>query len=266
MSVLGCGIVALQECCIPGQTETICGDYRAYYSGRTIDQKRYHGVGLLIRTDWIKGTTDVQPINERLLWIHGTFHGIPHTIMVVYAPTEEADEGDKDDFYQTLTTEVTKICQQYGDSIIIMGDFNAQVGTLTGFEHMDKLGPFGIPDANRLNINGALLREFCATNSLKVADTYFAADNEDYGTWRHSTGPEFIAALHHILVHESLWNLFRHSGVRFNDYALPPTDHCVVFLDTTAPPMDSASSGPQNSFDRSPVTPQGALTDEQART
>ena len=222
MSVLGCGIVALQEFRIHGQTETICGDYRVYYSGRTIDQKQYHGVGLLIRTDWIKGTTDVQPINERLLWIYGTFHGIPHTIMVVYAPREEADEGDKDDFYQTLTTEVTKICQQYGDSIIIMGDFNAQVGTLTGFEHMDILGPFGIPDANRLNINGALLLEFCATNSLKVADTYFAADNEDYGTWRHSTGPEFIAALHHILVHESLWNLVRHSGVRFTDYALPP--------------------------------------------
>ena len=37
MSVLGCVIVALQECRIPGQTETICGDYRAYYSGRTID-------------------------------------------------------------------------------------------------------------------------------------------------------------------------------------------------------------------------------------
>ena len=77
-------------------------------------------------------------------------------------PTEEADEGDKDDFYQTLTTEVTKIRQQYGNSIIIMGDFNARVGTLTGFEHsdVDILGPFGIPDANRLNINGALLRNF----------------------------------------------------------------------------------------------------------
>jgi len=188
--------------------------------------------------------------------------------MVVYAPTEEVDEGDKDDFYQTLTTEVTKIRQQYGNSIIIMGDFNARVGTVTGFEHsdMDILGPFGIPDANCLNINGALLREFCTTHSLKVADTYFAADNEDYGTWRHSTGPEFIAALDHILVHESLWNLVRHCGVRFTDYDLPPTDHRVVYLDIAAPQMESAPSGPQaRKPPNTPLTEAQSLRKERLR-
>jgi len=81
MAVLGCGIFVVQECRIPGQTSTTCGDYRVFYSGRTADRKRQHGVGIFIRKDWITGTVDVQPITERLLWIHGTFHGVTRTIM-----------------------------------------------------------------------------------------------------------------------------------------------------------------------------------------
>ena len=33
--------LAVQECRIPGQTSTTCGDYRVFYSGRTTDLKRW---------------------------------------------------------------------------------------------------------------------------------------------------------------------------------------------------------------------------------
>jgi hypothetical protein len=159
--------------------------------------------------------------------------------MVVYAPTECADETSKEDFYLSMETELAKIRQSYGDNIIIMGDFNARVGTNVGFEHTDEntLGPFGMHDDVRNNTNGALLREFCATNSFKIADTYFEAVDDDYGTWHHSTGPEYIAALIHVLVHTSNWTKVQHCGVRHTDYDLPPTDHRVVYLDIKGPPM-----------------------------
>jgi len=240
MTVLGCGIFAVQECRIPGQTTTTCGEYRVFYSGRTTDKKRQHGVGIFIRKDWIKGAVDIQPITERILWIHGTFHGVTRTIMVVYAPTECADESTKEDFYLSMASEMNVIRQRYGDNIIVMGDFNARVGTKVGFEQTDEefLGQFGMHDDARNNVNGALLREFCATNAFKIADTFFEAENDDYGTWHHSTGPEYIAALDHVLVHDSTWIKIHYCGVRHTDYALPPTDHRVVYLDVMmGPPM-----------------------------
>jgi exonuclease III len=245
MEALGCGIFAVQECRIPGQTETTCGAYRAYYSGRTTDAKRYHGVGIFILKTWMAGTVDVQPISDRLMWIHGTFHGTKRTIMVVYTPTESADEDTKDDLYLLISTELIKIRHKYGDNIIIMGDFNARVGTNTGFEYTDEeiLGPFGIADETRTNVNGALLREFCKTHSFKVADTFFESANGEYGTWRHSSGPEFNAALDHALVHTSIWHQVQHCGTRYTDYALPPTDHRVVYLDVTGPPMGNRLAG-----------------------
>ena len=117
--------------------------------------------------------------------------------MVVCAPTERTDEATKEDFYLSMASEFNKIRQSYGDNIIIMGDFNARVGTNVGYEHTDEetLGPFGIHDDVRNNANGAQLREFCAINDFKIADIYFMAADDDYGTWHHSTGPEYIAAL-----------------------------------------------------------------------
>ena len=211
---------------------------------------------IFIRKDWIKGAVDIQPITERLLWIHGTFHGVTRTIMVVYAPTECADEATKEDFYLSMATEFNKIRQSYGDNIIIMGDFNARVGTNVGFEHTDEetLGPFGIHDDVRNNVNGALLREFCATNNFKIADTYFKAEDDDYGTWHHSTGHEYIAALDHVLVHSNTWTKIHHCGVRHTDYALPPTDHRVVYLDVIGPPLGA---------NRAKKTPRIPMTDAQ---
>ena len=190
--------------------------------------------------------------------------------MVVYAPTECADEATKEDFYLSMATEFNKIRQSYGENIIIMGDFNARVGTNVGFEHTDDeiLGPFGIHDDVRNNANnGALLREFCATNNFKIADTYFKAADDDYGTWHHSTGPEYIAALDHVLVHANTWTKIHHCGVRHTDYALPPTDHRVVYLDVIGPPMGATrAKKPPDTYDRCPKIKEGAHTYEQAHT
>jgi exonuclease III len=233
MELVGCGLFAVQECRIPGQADTTFGGYRAFFSGAK--EKRQHGVGLFIRQDWITGSIDLQPISERLLWINGTFHGTKRTIVVVYAPTEVADDNAKDDMYQSLSTELAIIKARYGDNIIIMGDFNARVGMNAGFEHSDGdfLGPYGLPQ--RDNTNGAILRAFCSTNSFKIADTFFAEEHGDYDTWRHSSSDGFNAALDHILVHDSIWHTVTQCGVRDPADGLPATDHRVVHLEILGP-------------------------------
>ena len=158
------------------------------------------------------------------------------------------------DLYLSLSAELAKIQTLYGNDIIIMGDFYARVGTST------RTAPFS--GNMRDNFNGVMLREFCSVNKFKIADTFFEEEHGDYGTWRHSSGQGFNAALDHILVQESIWHKVRQCGVRDPDDELPDTDHRVVYLDTTGPQLASPNEGPNRKKQRKEHLP---LTQEQER-
>lgn len=57
--------------------------------------------------------------------LNGRFRNI--TLISVYAPTEDGKEEEKHNFYNQLYNECTKIPKH--DIVIILGDFNAQIGT-----------------------------------------------------------------------------------------------------------------------------------------
>jgi exonuclease III len=56
--------------------------------------------------------------------LKGKFHNIP--IISAYAPTEDAEELDKDKFYDELDSLNENINRH--DMLFIMGDFNAKIG------------------------------------------------------------------------------------------------------------------------------------------
>ena len=66
------------------------------------------------------------------------------------------------------------------DKIIIMGDFNARVGS--DYKNWPALGRHGIGKCNR---NGLALLTFCTENNLAISSTYFPQKNKYKSTWMH---------------------------------------------------------------------------------
>ncbi|XP_043069922.1 craniofacial development protein 2-like [Drosophila bipectinata] len=88
------------------------------------------------------------------------------TIVQCYAPTEDASDDVKDDFYNALTSSLTRI--EKGDIKILMGDFNAKIGpNNNGLETI--MGRHGV--GTRSN-NGDRLIDLCQTFQLVIGGTY----------------------------------------------------------------------------------------------
>ena len=88
-------------------------------------------MGIFVLENIISGEVEIRHVNARLMWIAGVIYGVHHVIVSAYAPTnDEHDNGDSIKFYDTLTMEIKRIRDTYGEQIgiVIMGDFNARVG------------------------------------------------------------------------------------------------------------------------------------------
>ena len=68
-----------------------------------------------------------KPVSERLLYARQNSRHAKLSIVVGYAPTENADEEAKDDVYDSLQF-VTEGIPKH-DVLLMLGDFNARVGS-----------------------------------------------------------------------------------------------------------------------------------------
>ena len=178
-----------------------CGElnsqvYKVVFSGRN-DGKHQEGVALLVKHKYAPALLCAEAVNERILAVRLKCKHNNMTIFVVYAPTNEAEETEKDKFYQSLQSAIEKVPKR--DVVIFLGDFNARVGKeRKGCEKV--LGSFGYGERNG---NGEKLLEFSAFNGLKVASTWFQHKDIHKVTWYHPDGVH-RAAIDHILINQSL--------------------------------------------------------------
>nr|KAG5707916.1 hypothetical protein BaRGS_031647 [Batillaria attramentaria] len=121
-----------------------------------------------------------EPVNSRIITAKFITKkkDIKLNIIQCYAPTNDAEEEKKDDFYQQLQTVIDRGGAK--DMTILMGDFNAKIGSdNTGYE--DTMGTHGL---GQMNGNGERFADFCALNQLVIGGSIFPHKRIHKATWR----------------------------------------------------------------------------------
>jgi hypothetical protein len=157
-----------------GQITTTKG-HVFFWSG--MPDKHHYGVGILVNRQFRKAIIDYKFIDERLMSMRFKGHQKNLTIIQCYAPTENSEDNIKDAFYDNLNATMTNVDKN--DLVILMGDFNAKVGSDNeNLQHV--MGRHGIGE---INDNGERLVELCGMNEMKIGGTLFPHKPVHKVTW-----------------------------------------------------------------------------------
>ena len=110
------------------------------------------------------------------------FQGKPFNITViqVYAPTNNAEEAEVEQFYEDLH-DLLELTPK-NDILFIIGDWSAKVGSQDIY---GVTGKFGLGIQNKA---GQRLTEFCQKNALVIANTLFQPHKRRLYTWTSPDG------------------------------------------------------------------------------
>ncbi|VDP67696.1 unnamed protein product [Schistosoma mattheei] len=103
--------------------------------------------------------------------------GITMNIVQCYAPTNDSNKNDKDQFYERLQSIIEK-CPRKGLTIL-MEDLNAEVG-INNIGYEDIMGRYGLGERNEIGERFANLRAF---NKLVIGGTIFPLKRIHKATW-----------------------------------------------------------------------------------
>lgn len=178
----GIDIAALSETRLPDsdQLVEVGSGYTFFWKGKPANERREAGVGFAIRSKLVNKLEEHPVgINERLMSLRLSLgNGRFATILSVYAPTMTCSEESKTSFYSLLGDTVRSVPKE--DKLVILGDFNARVGTNNNTWNC--LGPHGV---GQMNSNGQLLLEFCEESDFLITNTMFKHKGDHITTWMH---------------------------------------------------------------------------------
>ena len=158
-----------------GKIKTTSGEI-VLYSGRE-DNLHYEGVSIILKKGVDKSLLEWKPISSRLIKIRLKGKQVNTTIFQCYAPTNDKNEEEKDQFYQQLQAELESTPNH--DLLIVMGDLNAKVGN-DNTNHPRAMGTQG---CGTMNENGERLADFCDMNDLVIGGTLFQHKEIHKITW-----------------------------------------------------------------------------------
>ena len=163
-----------------GQLRLSSGE-QLLYSGHTEDGAPHtEGVGLMLSPEAQRALIGWEPVNSRIITAKFTTKKkrIRLNIIQCYAPTNDADDDKKDEFYQQLQAVIDK--RGAKDITILMGDLNAKIGAdNTGYE--ETMGTHGL---GQMNENGERFADLCALNQLVIGGSIFPHKRIHKATWR----------------------------------------------------------------------------------
>ena len=132
------------------------------------------GVGILTSPRLADCVIDWNPLGGRVCLLRLRLKERTLALLMVYAPNAEAE-------YQPFLDEVDAALQRVAnmDSIILMGDFNAHVGT----DSLTWKGVIGRNGDSDLNTNGRRLLDLCCSNGLSIMNTFCQHRDVHKYTW-----------------------------------------------------------------------------------
>ncbi|KAF7243727.1 Craniofacial development protein 2 [Varanus komodoensis] len=162
------------------KTESLCKkkyDHQVYYCGQ--ESLRRNGVAFIVNKRVGKAVLGYNLQNDRMISVRIQGKPFNITIVQVYAPTTGAEEAEADWYYESLQhlLELTP----KNDVLIIMGDWNAKVGSQ---KIMGITGKFGLGVQNEA---GHRLVEFCQENMMVIANTLFQQPKRQLYTAQETT-------------------------------------------------------------------------------
>ena len=170
-------------------TSTI-GEYTFIYSGHSSSDKTRaaHGVAICLNkqatTAWENLGATWEAINERIAMVRLAGKPIHVTIIGVYAPTNPTTQNGivsrTEPFYMDLQAAIAKVPK--GDMLLVIGDFNARVGTDQHLTSRYVVGPYAVDEINE---NGKHLVDFCSINNLIICNTFFQHKPVHQMSWMH---------------------------------------------------------------------------------
>ena len=176
-------IAALSETRLPNEDSLteVGGRYTFFWRGLPEEADRIHGVGFAIKTSLLNSLPESPiGISERLMTLRLPLTRSRHiTLVSAYAPTLTSDENIKDAFYELLEHTLQNIPQT--DKILLLGDFNARVGS-NSIVWGGIIGKHGV---GHENANGLRLLNLCAENNLLITNTFFQMPDKYKTTWMH---------------------------------------------------------------------------------
>ena len=160
-----------------GLLKEVGASYTFFWSERKKEERREARVGFAIKSHISKLSGLLKGINNRLMTLRLPLFGKRHaTIINAYAPTmtnpDEVKAG-------SMMIWMLLFLQHPGQTLILIGDFNARVGT----DHQTwERGSEGVEKSNS---NGLFLLRKCPEHELLITNTIFRLPTRRKTSWMH---------------------------------------------------------------------------------
>ena len=171
-------ILGIHELKWTGMGEFNSDDHYIYYCRK--ESLRRKGVAIMVNKRVRNAVLGCNLENDRMISVH--FQGKPlnTTVIQVYAPTNNAEEAEVEQFYEDLQDLLELTPKK--DVLFIIGGWNAKVGSQ---ETPGVTGKFGLGIQNEA---GQRLIEFYQENALVIANTLFQQHKRRLYTWTSPDG------------------------------------------------------------------------------